>query len=126
LGEGAIEQGFPFWLVVSLGVAVVGWVYAYSTQMQPQHQVSRANVRNNRWYVLFWNKGYFDEKALEAIMELLNMIVGRFLTSAYGEEPIFDLGLPCPIEGGIPATSNAARRVWLDAEDSPVLISLIA
>jgi NADH-quinone oxidoreductase subunit L len=61
LGEGAIEPGFPFWLVVSLGMAVAGWIYAYSTQIRSQHQVSRANGRSNRWYVLFWNKGYFDE-----------------------------------------------------------------
>jgi NADH:ubiquinone oxidoreductase subunit 5 (subunit L)/multisubunit Na+/H+ antiporter MnhA subunit len=47
--------------VVSLGVAVAGWAFAYSTQMRSQHQVSRAKGRNNRWYVLFWNKGYFDE-----------------------------------------------------------------
>jgi len=60
-GEGAVEQGFPFWLVVSLGVAVAGWVYAYSTQIRSQHQVSRAKGRSNRLYVLFWNKGYFDE-----------------------------------------------------------------
>jgi len=61
LGEGAVENGFPFWLVVSLGTAVAGWVYAYSTQIRFQHQVSRANGRSNRLYVLFWNKGYFDE-----------------------------------------------------------------
>ena len=61
LEEGAVEQGFPFWLVVSLGMAVAGWVYAYSTQIRSQHQVSRANAKSNRLYVLFWNKGYFDE-----------------------------------------------------------------
>ncbi len=61
LGEGAVEHGFSFWLVVSLGVAVAGWVFAYSTQIRSQHQVSKANARSNRWYVLFWNKGYFDE-----------------------------------------------------------------
>ena len=61
LGEGAVEHGFSFWLVVSLGVAVAGWVYAYSTQMRSQDQVSRAKGKSSRWYVLFWNKGYFDE-----------------------------------------------------------------
>jgi NADH-quinone oxidoreductase subunit L len=61
LSEGAVEHGFSFWLVVSLGMAVAGWVYAYSTQIRSQHQVSRANARSNRLYVLFWNKGYFDE-----------------------------------------------------------------
>jgi len=61
LGEGTVEQGFPFWLVVSLGMAVAGWVYAYSKQVRSQHQVPRANVSSNRLYILFWNKGYFDE-----------------------------------------------------------------
>ena len=61
LEEGAVEQGFPFWLVVSLGVAVAGWFYAYSTQIRPKRQASIANGRSNRLYVLFWNKGYFDE-----------------------------------------------------------------
>jgi len=55
------EHGSTLWLVVSLGVAVAGWIYAYSSQIRSQHQVSKANVRRNRWYVLFWNKGYFDE-----------------------------------------------------------------
>ena len=61
LDEGAVENGFTFWLVVSLGVAVTGWVYAYSRMNRSQHQVSIANGKINRWYVLFWNKGYFDE-----------------------------------------------------------------
>jgi NADH-quinone oxidoreductase subunit L len=61
LGKDTVEDGFPFWLVVSLGMAVAGWVYAYSTQTRPQHQGSRSNGRSNRLYVLFWNKGYFDE-----------------------------------------------------------------
>jgi NADH:ubiquinone oxidoreductase subunit 5 (subunit L)/multisubunit Na+/H+ antiporter MnhA subunit len=61
LGEGAIENGFSFWLIVALLTAVAGWGYAYSTQSRSQHQVSRANGRSNGWYVLFWNKGYFDE-----------------------------------------------------------------
>ena len=59
--KGAIEKGFPFWLIVSLLTAVAGWIYAYSTQIPSQHQVSKNNGRNNGWYVLFWNKGYFDE-----------------------------------------------------------------
>jgi len=60
-GEGTIKSGFPIWLIVALGVAVAGWGYAYSTQVRPQQEISRANGRSNRWYVLFWNKGYFDE-----------------------------------------------------------------
>jgi NADH-quinone oxidoreductase subunit L len=61
LSEGSAEHDFPFWLMVSLGVAVAGWLYAYSTQMRSQGQVSRAKGKSNHLYVLFWNKGYFDE-----------------------------------------------------------------
>jgi NADH-quinone oxidoreductase subunit L len=61
LGEIAIESSLPVWLIVSLITAVAGWVYAYSTQIRSQHQVSKAKERRNGWYVLFWNKGYFDE-----------------------------------------------------------------
>ena len=61
LKEGGVEQSFPFWLVVSLGVAVAGWFYAYSTQVRSKRRASRANGRSSRLYVLFWNKGYFDE-----------------------------------------------------------------
>jgi NADH-quinone oxidoreductase subunit L len=60
LGEGAVENGFSIWLVIALAIAVAGWFYAYSTQIRSQKQVSSAKARN-RWYVLFWNKGYFDE-----------------------------------------------------------------
>jgi NADH-quinone oxidoreductase subunit L len=56
--EDAAEHGFSVWLVVALGVAVAGWFYAYSAQIR---QVSKTKWRSNRLYVLFWNKGYFDE-----------------------------------------------------------------
>ena len=57
----ATGQGISFWLLASLGVAVAGWFFAYSTQIRSSHQASKANAKNNRLYVLFWNKGYFDE-----------------------------------------------------------------
>ncbi len=56
-GGRPVEPGFPVWLVVALATAAAGWFYAYSTQ----HQASGAKGRNSRLYVLFWNKGYFDE-----------------------------------------------------------------
>ena len=61
IGESTRQDGFPFWLVVSLGVAVAGWIYAYLTQTLSQDHNSRANKTSSRWYILFWNKGYFDE-----------------------------------------------------------------
>ncbi|MGP0630110.1 NADH-quinone oxidoreductase subunit 5 family protein [Nitrospina sp. 32_T5] len=61
VGEVAAGQGFPFWLFASLAVAVAGWVHACSRQLRNQHQSAKANARTRRLYVLFWNKGYFDE-----------------------------------------------------------------
>ena len=60
-GENKMENGFPFWLVISLGVAVAGWIYAYSKHIRLQHQVSTKNKRSSLWYVFFWNQGYFDQ-----------------------------------------------------------------
>ncbi len=60
-GKGAVGPGFSFWLVVALGVAVAGWVYAYSTHMRSGHSVSGVNWRSSRLYVRFWYKGYFFE-----------------------------------------------------------------
>jgi NADH-quinone oxidoreductase subunit L len=61
LGGGTADGGFPIWLFVALGVAVVGWVYAYSTQTHPRHAVAESEPRKPWLYVLFWNKFYFDE-----------------------------------------------------------------
>lgn len=59
--EGTVDVGFSLWLLVALGVAVFGWVYAYTTQTQSQSPVEGAEQGKNRLYVLFWNKFYFDE-----------------------------------------------------------------
>ncbi len=61
LGAGPVAPGVSLWLVIALGVAVAGWAFAYATQNRSQHQTSKPNWRTNRLYVLFWNKGYFDE-----------------------------------------------------------------
>ena len=61
LSKGDVGKSSILWLLVSLGVAVAGWAYAYSENMRSQHQVSTANLRRNKLYVYFWNKGYFDE-----------------------------------------------------------------
>ena len=61
LDESKTGNDFPFWLLVSLGIAVAGWVYAYVTQTRTQKNTLRKNNRSSRWYVLFWNQGYFDQ-----------------------------------------------------------------
>ena len=58
--EGSGEASFQIWLLVSLGVAIAGWAFAYS-QAQLRHQAARADERKAWLYVLFWNKFYVDE-----------------------------------------------------------------
>ena len=38
------------------------------------------------------------ENALDAIKELLNIVCGQFLTSAFGDEPVFDLLPPASLK----------------------------
>ena len=59
--DGSAGGGFPIWLLIALGVAVAGWVFAYSVQTRPQQLVTGSDQRKIWVYVLFWNKGYFDE-----------------------------------------------------------------
>ena len=54
------EASFQIWLLVSLGVAIAGWAFAYS-QAQLRHQATRTDERKAWLYVLFWNKFYVDE-----------------------------------------------------------------
>lgn len=61
MSEGTADAGFPVWLLIALGVAVAGWVFAYSSQTRTQHQVAGSERRKTSLYILFWNKFYFDE-----------------------------------------------------------------
>lgn len=66
-----------------------------------------------------------EAKAEDALKETLNMIVGTFLTDAYGNEPVFHLGIPESIDATLLSESVAdPLNVWLNAEDHPVLFSL--
>ena len=55
------ESEFPMWLLIALGMAVAGWVFAYSTQARSHESMAGSEQRKTWWYVLFWNKWYFDE-----------------------------------------------------------------
>lgn len=59
--EGSADSGFPIWLLIALGVAIAGWVFAYSTQARPQQSMAGSEQKKTWVYVLFWNKWYFDE-----------------------------------------------------------------
>lgn len=61
-------------------------------------------------------------KGLDALKESINIIVGNYLTAIYGEEPIFDLGLPEPVDRErLSADLSDPSAVLLAAEDYPIL-----
>ena len=63
------------------------------------------------------------EKGIDALKESLNIIVGNYLTGVYGEKPVFDLGLPEPVDRERLAADFAhPDAVLLAADDHPVLI----
>ncbi len=61
LAEGTGNAGSSVWLLVSIGVAFAGWVFAFSMYNQRGRHATESGRRKTWWYVLFWNKGYFDE-----------------------------------------------------------------
>jgi hypothetical protein len=62
------------------------------------------------------------KKGLDALMELLNMITGNFLTEAFGEKPVFTLSLPETIPNDQLADDfNDQNAVWFSADDNPVM-----
>ena len=62
------------------------------------------------------------EKGLDALKESLNIIVGNYLTAIYGEAPIFDLGLPEPVDRErLERDFDDPGAVLLAADDHPVL-----
>jgi hypothetical protein len=62
------------------------------------------------------------EKGPDALREMVNIILGNFLTDHFGTGAVFDLGLPSPAD---PARAIADCRgdsgVWLQVEGSAVL-----
>ncbi len=66
-----------------------------------------------------------DEKAvakgMDALRELLNVILGNLLTEVYGDDPIFDITLPTALSNkNLIRDYDAEFGVWLEAEDNPV------
>lgn len=65
------------------------------------------------------------EKGKDALKELLNMVVGNFLTEWYGKETVFDLGLPVSLDPEVPdGDPPAENAVWLDVEGNVVVFAL--
>jgi hypothetical protein len=66
--------------------------------------------------------GTAQSKGLDALKEILNMIVGNFITAAFGDKPLFELGIPAPADAALMEKHmNASGAVWLQAEGNPVL-----
>ena len=61
-------------------------------------------------------------KGLDSLKELLNMIVGNFITVAYGEQKVFHLGLPTELTADVMKSDHAnPEAIWLEADGNPVL-----
>lgn len=65
------------------------------------------------------------EEEEDALKEILNIILGIYLTEAYGTEPIFHLGIPRVLSTVEWADSvKTEGHFWLAVEGVPVLISV--
>ncbi|MBD3420471.1 MAG: hypothetical protein GF398_10170 [Chitinivibrionales bacterium] len=66
-----------------------------------------------------------SRKGLDALKEILNMIVGNLLTEVYGSEPVYDLSIPRTLDKQELATDYGdPQAVWLEAEGNQVLFVL--
>jgi len=64
-------------------------------------------------------------QGMDALKELLNIIVGNFLTEVYGAAPVFNLGIPEPLDpAALEADRTAANGVWLEAEGRALLLTV--
>jgi len=52
---------FGLWIFLPLLVAIAGWAYALLMHRHPSHSLTRQSNFMQTLYVLFLNKGYFDE-----------------------------------------------------------------
>jgi hypothetical protein len=65
------------------------------------------------------------QKGMDALKELLNMIVGNFITEAYGEAPVFKLALPQKLESEeLEKDYLDPEAIWLEAEGNPILFTV--
>jgi|GEM_PF-909267 len=65
-----------------------------------------------------------EEREVDAVKEILNMILGNYLTDAYGLEAIFHLGIPRILPPHALLDSYDDLHFWLDAEGEPFLLSI--
>jgi CheY-specific phosphatase CheX len=65
-----------------------------------------------------------EEREVDAVKEILNMILGNYLTEAYGLDAVFHLGIPRLLHPKMLAESYTDLHFWLDAEGQPFLLSI--
>jgi CheY-specific phosphatase CheX len=63
-----------------------------------------------------------DAKKHDALREMLNIIVGNFLTGNFGEKAVFAMGIPQLLQADrLAADCLSADALWLSIEGQPVL-----
>jgi CheY-specific phosphatase CheX len=66
------------------------------------------------------------QKGRDALRELLNMIVGNYLTEQFGVDQVFDLSLPEDVPPDLLHEDlGSDDTVWLDAEGNHILFRLV-
>ncbi len=62
------------------------------------------------------------EKGIDALKEVLNIIVGNLITSIYGSEQVFDLSIPEVLSSEkLAEVYDPQEVIWLEAEGNPIL-----
>lgn len=66
------------------------------------------------------------EKGMDALKEILNMIVGNLLSAMFGDEPVFDLAIPQKLsESVLAGDCKSSDGIWLAAEEHAVLFTIV-
>lgn len=65
------------------------------------------------------------QKGMDSLKEVLNMILGNLLTTLFGTEPVFELGLPkVASKEQLLSELDTRACIWLESEMNPVLFTL--
>jgi chemotaxis protein CheY-P-specific phosphatase CheC len=63
-----------------------------------------------------------DEKLEDALKEIVNIIVGNFITDMYGDEVVSTLGLPSMMEpASLAEDYQNPSSIWLSVEGDPIV-----
>lgn len=62
-----------------------------------------------------------EQRASDALGELLNIVLGNVLTRAYGDGPVFHLGIPAARPTELWQTDLKSESLWLLVEGFPIV-----